>query len=133
QMRERTKQASQAQASSSRLRNFSMNLDFSDESWRYILLPIYVAAYRYGERTYQVLINGQTGRLSGQRPVDWRKVGLAVAGVLSPGVLLGLVMLILTASGRSNGLVFLFAMLLLLAGVAATIALVHKARQLDDI
>jgi len=133
QMRQRTKQACQAQASSSRLRNFSMNLDFSDESWRYILLPIYVAAYRYGERTYQVLINGQTGRLSGQRPVDWRKVGLAVAGVLSPGVLLGLVMLILTASGRSNGLVFLFAMLLLLAGVAATIALVHKARQLDDI
>src|SRR5690606_41448411 len=113
QMRERTKQASQAQASSSRLRNFSMNLDFSDDSWRYIFLSIYVAAYRYGERTYQVLINGQTGRLSGQRPVDWKKVGLAVAGILSPGVLLGLLMLVLSYSGRSNGLLFLFTMLLL--------------------
>jgi predicted heme/steroid binding protein len=82
QMREMTRQACREQASTSQIRNFSMSLDFSDESWRYVLLPVYVAAYRYDGKVYQVMINGQGGAITGQRPVDWAKVWLAVAALL---------------------------------------------------
>jgi hypothetical protein len=81
-MREMTKSKCKSQATSQRMRNFSMGMDFSNESWRYILLPIYLASYRYGDKSYQVLINGQNGKIAGQRPVDWRKIALDRRGIL---------------------------------------------------
>ncbi len=76
-----------------------MSLDFSDESWRYVLAPAYVAAYRYGGQSYQVTVNGQTGAIAGQRPVDWTKVWLAVAAMVAPGLLLGLLGVLAAALG----------------------------------
>ena len=38
-----------------------------------------MASYRYGGKTYQVLINAQTGAVMGERPVAVWKVALAVA------------------------------------------------------
>ena len=99
QMREKTRQDCVSQASTSQVRNFSMNLDFADESWRYILLPIYLNTYRYEDKTFQIMVNGQTGAIAGQRPVDWNKVWLAIAALLAPGICLGLVGLV-TASDR---------------------------------
>jgi predicted RNA-binding Zn-ribbon protein involved in translation (DUF1610 family) len=90
QMRLATKQKCRSQASSSQIRNFSMELDFADESWRYILLPLYLATYRYRTKSYQLMMNGQTGNMAGQRPVDWPKVALALLAALAPGILLAL-------------------------------------------
>lgn len=86
-MREQTKQACRNQASSNKIRNFSMSLDFSNESWRYILLPVYVSHYRYKDATYQLLVNAQTGKVAGQRPVDWLKVIVACLLALMPSVI----------------------------------------------
>lgn len=58
------------------------------------LLPVYVVAYRYGGRLYRFLVNGQTGRVTGERPVSWARiaiaigVGLAVIGLALLGALL---------------------------------------------
>lgn len=90
-MRQRTKQECKNQIGMRRHRNFKMTLDFSSESWRYILLPIYIAAYQYGEETFQVLINGQSGKIAGQRPVDWRKAGRWLATLAMPALGVGLV------------------------------------------
>ena len=38
-----------------------------------------MATYRYGGKTYQVMINAQTGTVMGERPVAKWKVALAVA------------------------------------------------------
>jgi DNA-directed RNA polymerase subunit RPC12/RpoP len=38
------------------------------ESFKLILLPMWVTHYRYQEQDYQVVINGQTGNVSGERP-----------------------------------------------------------------
>ncbi len=46
-MREKTRQACLKQASTGQVRNFSMELDFSDESWRYLLLPVYLSSYPF--------------------------------------------------------------------------------------
>ena len=58
--REITRKACRQQASSSKIRNFSMSLDFSDESWRYILIPVLMASYQFDNKTYRIVINGQT-------------------------------------------------------------------------
>lgn len=131
-MREQTRQACRRQASNSRMRNFSMQLDFSHERWRYILLPVYLATYRYADRAYQVVVNGQTGAIAGQRPVDWLKVGLAVAGLLAPGLILSLIGLLLLSGREVGGLLGMAGLMLLLVGFGIGVAQVQRAMRLDD-
>jgi hypothetical protein len=138
-MRADTRTACRSQASTSQIRNFSMSLDFADESWRYVLLPVYVAVYRYGGESYQVLLNGQTGTIAGQRPVDWNKVWLAVAGMLAPGVLLGFLAVLTSALGVVlppslvvGGGVLVLAFVLLVIGIVFAVITIVKARSLDD-
>jgi ribosomal protein L37E len=132
-MRERTRQACIDQASTSKVRNFSMNLDYSDEKWRYILLPVYIATYTYSNQTYQVMVNGQTGTIAGQRPVDWTKVWLVVAAILAPGVILGLLGLLTVFAGGLGVVIGGVGFLLLIIGIVVAVLIVRKAMSLDDI
>lgn len=133
-MRAKTKEACQNQATSRRMRNFSMNLDFSEESWRYILLPLYVAVYHYHNRPFQILVNGQSGQVAGQRPVDWQKIALAIGAALLPALLLGVAAAWLLAAGHENGGVLFF-----VAFALAVLALIFggvtlfQAMKMDDI
>jgi len=133
QMRERTKQACIEQSSTPQVRNFSMNLDFSNETWRYILLPVYIGNYSYQDKIFQVMVNGQTGTLAGQRPVDWTKVGLVAAAIAAPGLLiclLGLLTLIFGGIGMAIGG---FGVILLIIGLVIDGVIVAKALSLDDV
>jgi DNA-directed RNA polymerase subunit RPC12/RpoP len=98
-MRDRAKSACRSDIHSIHVRNFSMMADFADESWRYSLLPVYLAAYKFENKVYQVMVNGQTGATAGQKPVAWWKIWLAIAGLLSPGVMVGLAGLLLLVVG----------------------------------
>lgn len=55
-------------------------------TYKHLLLPVWLMAYRFGEKTYQVYINAATGEVQGQRPYSAWKIffavlfGLAVAG-----------------------------------------------------
>jgi predicted RNA-binding Zn-ribbon protein involved in translation (DUF1610 family) len=133
QMREQTRQACEAQASSSQIRNFNMSLDFADESWRYILLPTYLAAYIYQEKSYQVMVNGQTEMIAGQRPVDWNRVWLVITAFLAPGLLVGLAGLVtipLAGVGVAIGGVGL---VLLVIGIVFSIVIFIQAQRMDDV
>lgn len=88
QMRERTRQTANEDIDSKYVRNFSMNAAFDDEAWRLILLPVYITSYRFRDKTYQLVINGQTGKVAGDKPIDWQKVLLVVAALVTPGVLI---------------------------------------------
>ncbi|MEM9265975.1 MAG: primosomal protein N' (replication factor Y) - superfamily II helicase [Cyanobacteria bacterium P01_F01_bin.13] len=57
----------------------SVSTDYSQETFKHILLPVWMATYRYGGKTYQVMINAQTGTVMGERPVAPWKVALAIA------------------------------------------------------
>ena len=127
QMSEDTRQACRAQIRSVHLRNFSMVADFADETWRYILLPVYAAAYRFEEKTYQVLANGQTGIVAGQKPIEWWKVWLAIAGLLSPGVLLALLGLVLLVFGGIGIFPLGLGAILFVVGIAASIYIFRQA------
>jgi DNA-directed RNA polymerase subunit RPC12/RpoP len=41
------------------------------ETYKLILLPVWVARYRYQSTTYHVLVNGQTGKVRAQEPATW--------------------------------------------------------------
>lgn len=61
----------------------TMNTDFSDITFKHILLPIWISAYRYNEKVYRFMINGRTGEVQGERPYSWIKITLAVLLVIA--------------------------------------------------
>lgn len=50
-------------------------------TYKHLLLPAWLLAYRFRDRTYQVVVNACTGEVQGERPWSWIKIGLAVAAV----------------------------------------------------
>ena len=62
-------------------------------TFKHALLPIWVANYRYRERLFQVLVNGRSGTVAGDRPWSWWKIGrlifLIVLAILLTVVLVG--------------------------------------------
>ncbi|MCB0026328.1 MAG: TFIIB-type zinc ribbon-containing protein [Anaerolineales bacterium] len=131
-MRAQTKQFCMDQASTSNIRNFSMTLDFSEESWRYVLLPFYIATYNFQNQAFQLVVNGQTGQVAGQRPVDWTKVWLAMIAMVTPGILLGIIALITLAFGIGIPIGFL-AMFALSIGGSYALKTYRTADAMDDV
>jgi len=127
QMREKARDACYADISSSHVRNFTMVADFADESWRYVLLPVYLASYKFEDKVYQVMINGQTGTIAGQKPVAWWKVWSAIAAMLAPGVLGGLISLPLLLAGGLGAITLVISFIVLGIGAAFAISLYRKA------
>ncbi len=60
----------------------SVDTDYSAEKFKHVLLPIWMAAYKYGGKSYRFLVNGQTGEVQGERPYSWWKISFAVLGAL---------------------------------------------------
>lgn len=54
----------------------------TSETFKHILLPIYMSNYVYEGKKYPFHINGQTGTLSGQRPYSFWKIVLLVLAIL---------------------------------------------------
>ena len=62
--------------------------DFSAETFKHILLPVWVAAYKYRGETFRFVVNGQTGQVQGARPFSRIKIALAVlAGAILAAIL----------------------------------------------
>lgn len=55
-------------------RNLRVSTDFSSETFKHIILPIWVCTYTYNGKTYQFAVNGQTGKVEGEKPISWVKV-----------------------------------------------------------
>lgn len=51
-------------------------------TYKLMLLPVWIALYLYAGRTFQVLINGRTGTVVGQRPYSPVKITAAVVAAL---------------------------------------------------
>ncbi|RYZ59007.1 MAG: zinc ribbon domain-containing protein [Proteobacteria bacterium] len=51
---------------------------FSETRFKHILLPIWIAAYRYKGEVYQFLVNGQTGEVEGNAPYSYWKIGFFI-------------------------------------------------------
>jgi hypothetical protein len=127
-MRRRAKRACYSDTGSSHVRNFHMAADFADERWRYVLLPVYLASYPFAEQTFQVMVNGQTGKVAGQKPVAWVRVWLAIAAMLVPGACLGLLGLLTIPVAGIGAVGLVLGFILLVTGMIGAIIVFQKAR-----
>jgi hypothetical protein len=75
----------------------AVETDFSQENSDLCLLPIYILSYRYKDKVYRFLLNGQTGKYAGDKPVSGKRIGIAVGVVLGIIALVVLIIMILSS------------------------------------
>ncbi|MCC6573551.1 MAG: hypothetical protein IT462_07150 [Planctomycetes bacterium] len=64
-------------------RFLDVRASYYGQSFKLTLLPIYVMAYRFQNKVFNVLINGATGEVQGQAPLSWVKIMLLVLAILA--------------------------------------------------
>jgi hypothetical protein len=72
-----------------RVSNVATN--YSAVTFKHLLLPVYVGAYRFNDKVYQVVVNGRTGEVQGERPYSFWKIFFFVLSVVAVVVILALV------------------------------------------
>ena len=76
----------------------SVNTDYRDLAFKLMLLPVWIACYLHAGRTYNILVNGRTGEVAGERPYSAPKIVAAVVAAL----LVIAAIVILIAMNRTN-------------------------------
>ncbi|HXE73269.1 MAG TPA: zinc ribbon domain-containing protein [Candidatus Nitrosotenuis sp.] len=97
-------QACSAQVPGDTHRNLNISMRLEGVTWKHCLLPLWIAAYRYQGKPYRFMVNGQTGKVSGEAPLSWWKVlgcALLLAALLLLLVALGGGLALLTGGGTS--------------------------------
>lgn len=59
-------------------RDLRVNAQFTEETYKHLLLPIWICNYVFKGKTYFFHLNGQTGKISGTRPLSAGKISIAV-------------------------------------------------------
>jgi len=50
-------------------------------TYKYLLVPVWISSFKYKEKVFQFVVNGQTGKVAGKSPVSfWRVLGLILIG-----------------------------------------------------
>jgi uncharacterized CHY-type Zn-finger protein len=73
-----------------RQRVHSLKSRYDAVTFKHLLLPVWMLAYRYRDQPYRVFINAGTGEVQGERPISWVKVCLAVLGGAVAAILVGM-------------------------------------------
>ena len=60
---------------------------YGDVSFKHILLPVWMSAFRFRDKIYRFVVNGRTGEVQGERPYSPWKIALAIllAALLAGG------------------------------------------------
>jgi hypothetical protein len=72
-------------------RNLQVEDDYSGQTFKHILVPIWLLTYNYSTNTYQVVINGYTGAIAGKYPKSWVKIFFAVLGGMAVLIIIMLI------------------------------------------
>jgi DNA-directed RNA polymerase subunit RPC12/RpoP len=71
----------------------SKRTQYTAITFKHILLPVWVAVYRFQEKRYQILVNGRTGKVTGDRPWSFWKITGLVLLILLIVALVGLLVM----------------------------------------
>lgn len=61
----------------------SVSNHFQQTAFKHVLLPVWIAAYRYKGKVYRFLVNGQTGEIVGDAPLSIPKIAALVLFILA--------------------------------------------------
>lgn len=79
----------------SRVASLSVDTDYSNMKYCYSMLPVYNFAFNYKDKNYNVLLNGQTGKIGKGLPLSKWKIALTVLFFILLGVGLVVIPLLL--------------------------------------
>ncbi len=54
------------------------NTRYGDIRFKHILLPVWLSAFRFRDKTYRFVVNGRTGKVQGERPYSAWKIAFAI-------------------------------------------------------
>lgn len=60
----------------------SVKTSYENITFKHILLPVWLSAYRYKEKIFRMMINARTGELQGERPFSPWKIAAAVIAAI---------------------------------------------------
>jgi hypothetical protein len=63
-------------------RVLSLDMTLNDETFKHILLPVYISAYLFNKKRYNFFVNGQTAAISGKRPYSFWKIFLFIMAII---------------------------------------------------
>lgn len=90
-MENQVRQLCSAQVPGDTQRNLQVESRYRGRSFKHVLMPVWLVSYTYGSKSFQVLANGHTGTLAGERPYSWIKIAFAItAAVIGLLVILSL-------------------------------------------
>jgi len=77
-----------AQIRADTYRNLQLHPTYSNETFKHILVPVWLLAYDYGKRKFQVVANGYTGAIAGEYPYSAWKIFFLIVAALIVGIFL---------------------------------------------
>jgi len=75
-------------------RNLQIEPTFSNQTFKHVLVPIWLLTYNYGARAFHVVVNGYTGHIAGRYPYSPWKIAFLI--------LLAIVVLSFVALSNAN-------------------------------
>lgn len=70
---------------------------YSAITFKHLLMPVWVAVYRYHDKTFQILVNGRTGEVVGKRPWSTFKIARLAIGIAAA---IGVIIFIAVQAGN---------------------------------
>lgn len=64
------------------VRNLKVSTLFNNLTYKYLLLPVWISSYKYKDKVYRFMVNGQTGKVSGKIPLSIPKIVITVIAVI---------------------------------------------------
>jgi len=66
----------------------SVETQYQNSTFQHLLLPVWIGAYRFQSKVFQVVVNARTGEVQGERPYSVGKIVLLAMAVLIVIILL---------------------------------------------
>jgi hypothetical protein len=54
----------------------------TNETFKHLLLPVWIGAYRFQGKVFQVVVNARTGEVQGERPYSAAKITMLIFAIL---------------------------------------------------
>lgn len=65
-----------------------VNPVYANEGFKLIMIPVWTSAFTFNNKNYMYVINGETGRVAGERPYSPVKIALAVLAAVAAAVIM---------------------------------------------
>lgn len=61
----------------------NVSTNYKGITYKHLLLPLWISSFQFNNKIYRFLVNGQTGKVSGQSPISIVKVSILVLVILA--------------------------------------------------